>query len=251
VKLATHKKNGSRVAIKTVKKKDMSAIEVYQQRREIEVLKMCQHPNIIKLIDLFENADYYYIVLEYMEGKDLFDYLKARSFNIPEERAKEIALQLMVSTQYLHSYGIVHRDLKLENVMMTDCSDRALPKLVDFGLAKIIGPSEKADEPFGTLGYVAPEVLKKDPYTFSCDMWSIGCITYALLSGSLPFDDDSQKETIRKTLHQPLEFDLPVWTSVSTSAKDFVSGLLLKDQHERLTMEKAMNHKWIKDSKKK
>lgn len=82
------------VAIKTVKKKDMKAIEIYQQRREIEVLKMCQHPNVIKLVDIFENSDYYYIVLEYMEGKDLFDYLQKRSFKITEERAKEMALKI-------------------------------------------------------------------------------------------------------------------------------------------------------------
>lgn len=75
--------------------------------------------------------------------------------------------------------------------MMSDASDRSIPKLVDFGLAKIIGPSEKTTEPFGTLGYVAPEVLKKEPYTFSCDLWSLGCISYALLSGSLPFDHES------------------------------------------------------------
>jgi serine/threonine protein kinase len=151
---------------------------------------MCQHPNIIKLIDLFENSEYYYIVLEYMEGKDMFDYLKARSFKISEERAKDIAYQILLAVSYLHSYGIVHRDLKLENVMMSDPSDKAVPKLVDFGLAKIIGPNEKSNEPFGTVGYVAPEVLKKEPYSFSCDIWSLGCITYALLSGSLPYDHE-------------------------------------------------------------
>lgn len=92
VKLATHKKTGQKVAIKTVKKKDMKPIDVFQQRREIEILKMCQHPNIIKLIDIFENADYYYIVLEYMEGKDLFDYLLKRNFKISEARARELAI---------------------------------------------------------------------------------------------------------------------------------------------------------------
>lgn len=177
---------------------------------------MCQHPNIIKLLDLFENSDYYYIVIEYMEGKDLFDYLKERNFAITEDRGRHLALQIAEAIAYLHSYGIVHRDIKLENVMMSDTSDKSIPKLVDFGLAKIIGPSEKTTEPFGTLGYVAPEVLKKEPYTFSCDLWSLGCITYALLSGSLPFDHESQKETIRMTLHDQLVFDLPVWDTVST-----------------------------------
>ena len=90
--------------------------------------------------------------------------------------------------RYLHSFGIVHRDLKLENIMMNNQTDSAIPKIVDFGLSKIIGPKQTATEPFGTLGYVAPEVLKKQPYSFSCDVWGIGCILYALLSGALPFD---------------------------------------------------------------
>jgi len=91
VKLATHKKEGKKVAVKTVHKKDMKPIEIYQQRREIDVLKMSQHPNIVGLIDLFENSDYYYIVLEYMQGKDLFDYIQFRNFKLGEQRVKELS----------------------------------------------------------------------------------------------------------------------------------------------------------------
>jgi serine/threonine protein kinase len=123
----------------------------------------------------------------------------------------------------------VHRDLKLENIMMSDNSERSIPKVVDFGLAKIIGPNETATEPFGTLGYVAPEVLRKQPYSFSCDVWSFGCIIYAMLSGSLPFDHESQKETIRMTLEEKLVFDLPCWTKISENAKDLITMLLQKD----------------------
>ena len=93
--------------------------------------------------------------------------------------------------------------------MMTDTSEKSVPKLVDFGLAKMIMPDEKAEEPFGTLGYVAPEILEKKPYSFQCDMWSLGCIVYALLCSSLPFDHDSQKETIRMTCEEPLTFASP------------------------------------------
>lgn len=97
----------------------------------------------------------------------------------------------MKAIEYMQTFGILHRDGKLENIMMTDCSDIAVPKIIDFGLTRIIGPTERVTEPFGTLGYVAPEVLKKGPYGFSCDIWSLGCITYALLSGSLPFDHNT------------------------------------------------------------
>lgn len=158
-------------------------------------------------------------MLEYMAGKDLFDYIAKRDYVLPEERAKSIMFQIIQGVHYLHSFGIVHRDLKLENIMMSDQKEQASPKIVDFGLSKIIGPNETANEPFGTLGYVAPEVLKKQPYTFSCDIWSLGCILYALLSGSLPFDHNDQKELMRMTMEDALKFDLPVWDKVSVTCK--------------------------------
>ena len=151
-----------------------------------------------------------------MQGKDLFDYIAKRNYSLPEERAKVVIFQVLQGVRYLHRFGIVHRDLKLENIMMSNSTDRAVPKIVDFGLSKIIGPNETATEPFGTLGYVAPEVLKKQPYSFSCDMWSIGCILYALISGSLPFDHNNQKELMRMTMDDTLKFDLPIWDNISS-----------------------------------
>ena len=197
---------------------------------------MCQHHNIITLIDLFESSDNYFIVLEFMQGKDLFDYIAKRDYTLPEERAKKIIYQIMQGVLYLHSFGIVHRDLKLENIMMSDQTNTAHPKIVDFGLSKIIGPNETANEPFGTLGYVAPEVLKKMPYTFSCDVWSLGCILYALLSGSLPFDHNDQKELMRMTMEDTLKFDLPVWEKVSLPCRNLISDLLRKSPSQRTSL---------------
>jgi serine/threonine protein kinase len=239
VRLATHKRTKAQVAIKVVKKANMKNIEVYQMRREIEVLKMCQHKSIIKLVDVFENSDYYYVVLEYLAGKDMFEYIQKRNFSLPEERVKQLMFQLMQAVKYLNAFGIVHRDLKLENVMMSDATDRARPIIVDFGLAKIIGPNQTATEPFGTLGYAAPEVLKKSPYSFSCDVWSLGCIAYALLSGSLPFDHDSQKETIRMTMENPLVFDLSCWKKISDECKMLLTEMLVKNPANRINLNQA------------
>lgn len=223
----------------------MSSIEIFQQRREIEVLKMCKHPNIVSLIDLFENQETYFMVIEYMQGGDLFDFAQMRKFRIPEPEVKRIAYRIGLSIQYLHSFGIVHRDLKLENVMMSDKSDKAVPKLVDFGLAKLIGPNEKADEPFGTLGYIAPEVLNKEPYSFSCDVWSYGCIIYALMCGYLPFDNEDPKIVMKMTNECDLIFDEDPWNNFSSKVKSLLKQLLEKDPAKRLSLDQALKHRWF------
>lgn len=129
----------------------MEPYEFELQKREIEVLKICQHPNIIRLLDVFENPEFIYIVLEYMEGGDLFSYLEKREFRITEDRARSIAHEIAAAIYYIHSYGIAHRDLKLENIMMLNDKDDSPLKLVDFGLSRILGPNETSKEPFGTL----------------------------------------------------------------------------------------------------
>ena len=206
---------------------------------------MCQHPNIVKLIDFFESSDNYHLILEHMAGKDLFDYLAKRDYTLNEEAAKLIIYQIMLGVRYLHNLGIVHRDLKLENIMMTHAKDEAAPKIVDFGLAKMIGPNESATEPFGTLGYVAPEVLLKKPYSFSCDVWSLGCILYALLSGSLPFDHNDQKELMRMTTEDSLKFDPLTWQKISTSCQNLISGLLTKNMQHRMKLDDAIKDSWF------
>lgn len=143
VKLGIHKKTGKKVAIKVMKKKQMTLQDIELQKREIEILKICQHPSIIRLLDVFENQDYIYIVMEYLKGGDLFNYLEKRDFTIPENKARELSHSIAIGIFYLHSFGIAHRDLKPENILMTDDTDGAQPKLVDFGLSKIVGPSEK------------------------------------------------------------------------------------------------------------
>jgi hypothetical protein len=142
VKLGIHKKSGQKVAIKVLNKLEMTLQDIELQKREIEVLKICQHPSIIRLLDVFESDSYIYIVMEYCKGGDMFVYLEKRDFSISESKAREIAHSLATGIFYLHTFGIVHRDLKPENILMTEDTDSGQPKIVDFGLSKIIGPEE-------------------------------------------------------------------------------------------------------------
>jgi serine/threonine protein kinase len=111
------------------------------------------------MVEMFENPDQYSLVLEYLEGLDLYDYCNKRNFKIGEKKAKEIVFQVALGLEHMHMYGIVHRDIKLENIMMTDDTELASPKITDFGESAIVGPNEILREICGTVGYIAPEVL--------------------------------------------------------------------------------------------
>lgn len=148
---------------------------------------------------------------------------------------------------YLHSYGVAHRDLKPENILMSDDSEDASLKLVDFGLSKIIGPSETSLDPFGTLSYVAPEVLLQKPYGKEVDYWSLGVITYMLLSRVLPFDDEDDKEIARQTIQEAADFSFHPWEKVSQAAKDVCKVLLEKNRHKRANLETVMRMEWFND----
>ena len=246
VKLGIHKVSGKQVAIKIINKKYVEDMEFEQIKSEIDILKIAKHPNIIKLYDVFENEKYIYIIMEYCPGGDLFSYIEKRDFKIKEERAAEIIHKLCTAVYFLHQYGIVHRDLKPENILMMDQTDTADIRLVDFGLGKMLGPGEKCDEPFGTFSYVAPEVLQEKPYDFKVDLFAIGIITYLLVAGFLPFDDeDSEKEIARQTVYDPTPFPKKIWDNISQEAKMFVDNLLSKAPEKRMNLQEVLQHKWL------
>jgi serine/threonine protein kinase len=146
-----YQKSKEKVAIKIVIKNDLYPKNLELLRNEIENLKICQHPNIIKIYDTIENRNYIYIITEFCSGGDLLSYMEKRNYKISEERCAAIIHKLSTSLYYLNHYGIIHRDLKPENIMMVDDSDDSDIRLVDFGLSKMIGPYEKCDEPYGTI----------------------------------------------------------------------------------------------------
>ena len=246
VHLGINRKTKEKVAIKILDKTEMSTEDLELVRTEIEILKICQHPYIITLYDVFENPTYIHIIMEYCGGGDLFSYLEKRNFRLQEHKVCEFIHKTCSAVYYIHSYGVAHRDLKPENILMTSKDNNADIRILDFGLSKIIGPDEQCNEPYGTLAYVAPEILLDQPYTKMVDLWSIGVMTYSMLSGIMPFDDQNDEEIVRQIIKcQPL-FVGRKWMMISKEAIDFVRRLLEKNPKERMGIKEALEHDWIK-----
>ena len=207
VKLGINKETNDKVAVKVMNKNNMDSSDLELVRTEIEILKICQHPYIIKLYDIFENVDYIYIIMEYCSGGDLFSFLQKRNFILKEDKVATIMYKLCKAVFYVHSYGIAHRDIKPENVLLTSEDEDADIRLLDFGLSKIVGPNQKCTEPYGTLTYCAPEIILDKPYLKTVDSWSLGVMTYLMLSGSLPFSGKDEHEIAKNVVYSKVNFE--------------------------------------------
>lgn len=164
-----------------------------------------------------------------------------------EERVRQLMHQLATAIYYMHAHGIAHRDLKPENIIMTDNSDKAELRVIDFGISAILAPGENSTDSYGTIAYVAPEVLMGKPYDKEVDLWSIGVITYMLLSGSLPFNspENSNNEIAQLIVNEKVKFELPEFATVSGEAIQIISKLMTKRPAQRLTIDGLLSSKWL------
>ena len=251
VNLGIHKKTGKQVAIKILNKENIKTLEDKELVRiEIGILKLCHHPNIVRLLDHLENNDYIYIVTEYIEGGTLGQYIKKKQFNFSERQATNIMSQIASGVKYLHQYGIVHRDLKPDNIMITQQNDFGVIKIMDFGLSKIVSPNERMVDGYGTLSYVAPEVLLRTPYNKEVDIWSMGVILFYMLSGRLPFRGKKENEVAEKIVYDDLVFDEDDWETRSQSVQDLIKSCLEKTKEKRISIDEFINHPWFKKNRK-
>ena len=176
------------------------------------------------MLDIFENEEYLSLVMECMEGGDLFDYQDRRDFKLSDRHCSEIAHKLAAALYYLHSYGIAHRDLKPENILMQNDLRDSDVKLSDFGLSKFLGPDEHAKEQFGTLSYAAPEVILKVEYGMEIDLWSYGVIVFSLVTGGLPFDSETDKQTARNIAKGVINWKKA--ENISDESRDVITSTL-------------------------
>ncbi|OCF71335.1 CAMK protein kinase [Kwoniella mangroviensis CBS 8886] len=226
--------------------------------REIEITKSLEHENICRLLDYYEDPQHICLVLEYIDGGDLLDYImnwpNETGGGLPEHHAAELSVQICRAMAYTHSMGVTHRDLKPENILLTrETSDAPVQvKIADFGLAKMVHAETMLTSMVGTPQYLAPEVVmqtKQQPgYENVVDSWSIGIIVYSMMTKALPFDEDGDapmEKRIKDRYTQPADTELLVRLGISDLAIDFVSGLLAKDPRQRLTMRQALDHEWL------
>ncbi|GLD63267.1 death-associated protein kinase 2-like protein [Lates japonicus] len=214
--------------------------------REVEVLQTVQHPNIVALKDVFESRAEVVLILELVSGGELFDFIAAKE-DLLESEAIEFMTQILEGLGFMHSRNIAHFDLKPENIMLSDkVSPHPNIKLIDFGLAHRFHQGEEYRSTSGTPQYIAPEVINSEPLSTAADMWSIGVITYILLSGLSPFQGETDEETLRNIIAMNYEFHARYFSMTSSMAKDFIQKLLVKNPIDRMTAEECLLHPWIK-----
>ncbi|XP_041652234.1 death-associated protein kinase 2 isoform X2 [Cheilinus undulatus] len=250
VKRCIEKSTGVEYAAKFIKKRQSRGsrrgVKREEIEREVNILQQLQHPNIISLHDMFENRTDVVLILELVSGGELFDFL-AQKESLSEEEATQFIKQILDGVQYLHSKRITHFDLKPENIMLLDRNVRRPHiKLIDFGLAHKLEAGADFKNIFGTPEFVAPEIVNYEPLGLEADMWSIGVITYILLSGASPFLGDTKQETLGNISAMNYDFDEELFSSTSELAKSFIRQLLEKDKRKRMTVQDALNHHWIK-----
>mmetsp|Transcript_2491 Transcript_2491/g.7442 ORF Transcript_2491/g.7442 Transcript_2491/m.7442 type:complete len:373 (+) Transcript_2491:183-1301(+) len=219
--------------------------------RELRIMKTVNHPNLIRTHDIFDTKKELYIVMEYMPGGTLADAMKRKVLRT-EKQVREVMREIIRGVQYLHAKHIVHRDLKLKNIL---CKNNEVPlevKLADFGLSNFVGVRTmsrvKLVSQVGSPHYVAPEVLREMPYGSAVDMWSCGVILHIMLTGKYPFAGGTIKETLELVSFGNFQMQGSEWNHVSADAKDFIIKLLLENHKDRLTADQALEHPWLSGS---
>ncbi|XP_046840498.1 serine/threonine-protein kinase Chk2-like isoform X2 [Xenia sp. Carnegie-2017] len=240
------------VAIKVITKAKFAS-QSYSNRtsifQEVAVLKKLNHPCIVKYIDAVNTTDKLFIVLELVEGGELYDRI-VKQKRLDERVTKFYFYQMLVAVKYLHEEGFTHRDLKPENVLLSSFDEETLVKITDFGLSKFVGEQSLMQTLCGTPSYLAPEVLSSNgvlSYKKDCDCWSLGVILYVCLSGGAPFTNTPENPLTKQIISGAYSFSNHCWRNVSGEAKDLIKKLMTVDPNQRITVAQALEHPWMKD----
>ncbi|NWY90922.1 PLK4 kinase, partial [Loxia curvirostra] len=233
-------KTGLEVAIKMIDKKAMHKVGMVQRvQNEVKIHCQLKHPSILELYNYFEDSNYVYLILEICHNGEMSRYIKNRKKPFSEDEARHFLHQIITGMLYLHSHGILHRDLTLSNILLTSNMN---VKIADFGLAtQLKMPHEKHYTMCGTPNYISPEIATRSPHGLESDVWSLGCMFYTLLIGKPPFDTD----TVRNTLNKVVLADYEMPAFLSREAQDLIHRLLRKNPADRLSLSSVLDHPFM------
>nr|XP_056706690.1 serine/threonine-protein kinase BRSK2 isoform X5 [Euleptes europaea] len=237
VKLGVHCVTCQKVAIKIVNREKLSESVLMKVEREIAILKLIEHPHVLKLHDVYENKKYLYLVLEHVSGGELFDYLVKKGRLTPKE-ARKFFRQIISALDFCHSHSICHRDLKPENLLLDEKNNI---RIADFGMASLQVGDSLLETSCGSPHYACPEVIRGEKYDGrKADVWSCGVILFALLVGALPFDDDNLRQLLEKVKRGV--FHMPHF--IPPDCQNLLRGMIEVDSSKRLTLEHIQKHIW-------
>ena len=245
--LVKNKTTGIEYACKELPKKKLSDYEGLM--REVNLMIKLDHPNIIKLYEVYENDKNIYLIMELCTGGELFDRIVENTENgvqFTEKQAANIFKQMMSAINYCHKNGIVHRDLKPENLLYLNKDKNSPIKVIDFGMSKRFDSKHFMSEKVGTAYYISPEVLN-GKYDEKCDIWSAGVILYIIICGYPCFNGDDDDEIFAAIQKGKINFPSPEWDSISNDAKELIKKMCCSP-NKRLTAEQVLNETWVKDN---
>ncbi|KAK8866782.1 Serine/threonine-protein kinase brsk2 [Tritrichomonas musculus] len=242
VYLAKERATGKLVAIKVI---DKDVDNENALKTEFSIQREFESPYIVNILSYYEDESHFLLVIEYVNGGELFDAI-VNEGAYSEFDAAKLVQQILIGLKVLHDNNVIHRDLKPENLLLSidEKTGETTVKISDFGLAGIFS-DEKISQYCGTEGYAAPEIMNNVPYDSSVDIWSLGVIVYILLCGFRPFESDDRYELYQQVTSGTVEFPSPEWDEISKEAIDFISQMLKIDPTKRITIEDALNHPWI------
>jgi len=252
VYLIQHKTNRRKYAAK-YQKLNSSKMQKLVHDEASFLKELSDGKRVVDIFDYYEKDRHSLLVLEYLEGGELFSRVGASDYDLTEEKCKKFTINLIKALNYIHERHIIHLDLKPQNIMMKNKTDEFSIKLIDFGLAKRLERGKVRTGFVGTVGFMAPEIARsqyggheKDFASTATDLFSLGVILYMLVSGGMePFWDGNDVRAIKNTLRKEVSFDHHEFYGVSQQAKDFIKRLLEKQQSRRMTGQQCLGHRWL------
>ncbi|KAG8567265.1 hypothetical protein GDO81_013554 [Engystomops pustulosus] len=244
VHMCTEKSSGLQLVAKVLKVQSERDREM--ALNEVNVMNQLDHTNLIQMFDAVETPTEIFLFLEYVGGGELFMRIIDDSYQLMEVDAMVFVRQICEGIFYMHQMYVLHLDLKPENIVCVSPISHKV-KIIDFGLARRYKPQNKLKVSFGTAEFLSPEVINFDHVSFSTDMWSVGVITYMMVSGLSPFLGGNDTETMNNVLLGDADFDEEPFELVSEEAKDFISNLLVKEKNGRMSAAQCLRHPWLND----